>query len=172
MSLAFDEYGRPFIVLKEQDTKQRIKGIDAIKVLPAPRRETSSPHAQSQPLSAPPSDPRDSTSCSSRPTRKSPSPTTAPPSSRRWKSSTQLRACSSSSPRVRTMKSEMAPQASSYWLARSSNKQRNCSIRVQIASFRSASSQDFRWLRPRCGHCSQATRRTQSRDQVRQDRVQ
>lgn len=32
MSLAFDEYGRPFIVLKEQDTKQRIKGIDAIKV--------------------------------------------------------------------------------------------------------------------------------------------
>jgi T-complex protein 1 subunit epsilon len=33
MSLAFDEYGRPFIILKEQDTKTRIKGIDAIKVL-------------------------------------------------------------------------------------------------------------------------------------------
>ncbi len=33
MSLAFDEYGRPFIVLREQDTKTRIKGIDAIKVL-------------------------------------------------------------------------------------------------------------------------------------------
>jgi T-complex protein 1 subunit epsilon len=33
MSLAFDEYGRPFIVLKEQDTKRRIKGIEAIKVL-------------------------------------------------------------------------------------------------------------------------------------------
>jgi len=32
MSLAFDEYGRPFIVLKEQDSKKRIKGIDAIKV--------------------------------------------------------------------------------------------------------------------------------------------
>lgn len=32
MSLAFDEYGRPFIVLKEQDSKQRIKGVDAIKV--------------------------------------------------------------------------------------------------------------------------------------------
>ncbi len=32
MSLAFDEYGRPFIILKEQDTKTRIKGIDAIKV--------------------------------------------------------------------------------------------------------------------------------------------
>lgn len=31
MSLAFDEYGRPFIVLKEQDSKIRIKGIDAIK---------------------------------------------------------------------------------------------------------------------------------------------
>jgi len=27
MSLAFDEYGRPFIVLKEQDTKTRIKGV-------------------------------------------------------------------------------------------------------------------------------------------------
>lgn len=34
MSLAFDEYGRPFIVLREQDTKTRIKGVDAIKVLP------------------------------------------------------------------------------------------------------------------------------------------
>lgn len=32
MSLAFDEYGRPFIILKEQDTKTRIKGVDAIKV--------------------------------------------------------------------------------------------------------------------------------------------
>lgn len=143
MSLAFDEYGRPFIVLKEQDTKQRIKGIDAIKVTPMPLREIYSPHAQSQPLSAPPSDPRVSISCSSRPIRKSPSPMTAPPSWRRWKSNTQLQGCWSSCPRVRTMKSEMAPQASSYWLAHSSNKQRNCSIRVTIASFRSASSQDF-----------------------------
>lgn len=33
MSLAFDEYGRPFIILKEQDTKTRIKGVDAIKVI-------------------------------------------------------------------------------------------------------------------------------------------
>lgn len=32
MSLAFDEYGRPFIVIKEQDSKVRIKGVDAIKV--------------------------------------------------------------------------------------------------------------------------------------------
>lgn len=32
MSLAFDEYGRPFIVLREQDTKTRIKGVQAIKV--------------------------------------------------------------------------------------------------------------------------------------------
>ena len=31
MSLAFDEYGRPFIVLREQDTKVRIKGIEALK---------------------------------------------------------------------------------------------------------------------------------------------
>ena len=33
MSLAYDEYGRPFIVLREQDTKTRIKGIEAIKVI-------------------------------------------------------------------------------------------------------------------------------------------
>ena len=32
MSLAFDEYGRPFIILKEQEFKTRIKGIAAIKV--------------------------------------------------------------------------------------------------------------------------------------------
>jgi T-complex protein 1 subunit epsilon len=32
MSLAFDEYGRPYIVIKEQDEKIRIKGVDAIKV--------------------------------------------------------------------------------------------------------------------------------------------
>lgn len=52
MSLAFDEYGRPFIILKEQDTKTRIKGIDAIKVfLPLysekhPRRQISCIHSQ------------------------------------------------------------------------------------------------------------------------------
>ena len=28
MSLAFDEYGQPFIVLKEQDSKVRIKGTE------------------------------------------------------------------------------------------------------------------------------------------------
>ena len=31
MSLAFDEYGRPFIILREQDTRQRMTGVDAIK---------------------------------------------------------------------------------------------------------------------------------------------
>ena len=52
MSLAFDEYGRPFIILKEQDTKQRIKGVDAIKVLSSlisekhPRRQICSLHPQ------------------------------------------------------------------------------------------------------------------------------
>ena len=40
MSLAFDEYGRPFIVLKEQDSKTRIKGVDAIKVQSHSCRET------------------------------------------------------------------------------------------------------------------------------------
>jgi T-complex protein 1 subunit epsilon len=31
MSLAFDEYGRPFIIINEQASKRRLKGIDAIK---------------------------------------------------------------------------------------------------------------------------------------------
>jgi T-complex protein 1 subunit epsilon len=31
MSLAFDEYGRPFIILKEQDRKKRLKGVEAYK---------------------------------------------------------------------------------------------------------------------------------------------
>lgn len=48
MSLAFDEYGRPFIILKEQDSKTRIKGVEAIKVkLKFIFRETSSPLNQS-----------------------------------------------------------------------------------------------------------------------------
>ena len=32
MSLAFDEFGRPYIVLREQAQKHRVKGIDAFKV--------------------------------------------------------------------------------------------------------------------------------------------
>ena len=31
MSLAFDEFGRPFIIIKEQEAKKRIKGIEALK---------------------------------------------------------------------------------------------------------------------------------------------
>lgn len=31
MSLIFDEYGRPFIILREQQAKARIKGIEAQK---------------------------------------------------------------------------------------------------------------------------------------------
>lgn len=31
MSIAFDEYGRPFIILQEQEKKQRLKGRDALK---------------------------------------------------------------------------------------------------------------------------------------------
>lgn len=30
-SIAFDEYGRPFIIIRDQDTKQRLSGIDAHK---------------------------------------------------------------------------------------------------------------------------------------------
>ncbi len=31
MSLAFDEFGRPYIIVREQEKKRRIKGVDAIK---------------------------------------------------------------------------------------------------------------------------------------------
>ncbi len=31
-SLAFDEFGRPFIIIRDQSTKKRLKGIEAHKV--------------------------------------------------------------------------------------------------------------------------------------------
>jgi T-complex protein 1 subunit epsilon len=31
MSLAFDEFGRPYIIVREQEKKRRVKGIEAIK---------------------------------------------------------------------------------------------------------------------------------------------
>ena len=31
MSLVYDEYGRPFIILREQQAKARIKGLEAQK---------------------------------------------------------------------------------------------------------------------------------------------
>jgi T-complex protein 1 subunit epsilon len=31
MSLAFDEFGRPFIIIREQDTKKRLKGLEAYR---------------------------------------------------------------------------------------------------------------------------------------------
>ena len=32
-SIAFDEYGRPFIILRDQDKQKRLTGNDAIKVI-------------------------------------------------------------------------------------------------------------------------------------------
>lgn len=32
MSMVFDEYGRPFIILRESGEKDRIKGLEALKV--------------------------------------------------------------------------------------------------------------------------------------------
>jgi len=32
MSLAFDENGRPFIILREQEKKKRVKGLEAHKI--------------------------------------------------------------------------------------------------------------------------------------------
>lgn len=37
MSLAFDENGRPFIILREQEKKKRVKGLEAHKVSVIPR---------------------------------------------------------------------------------------------------------------------------------------
>ena len=31
-TVAFDEYGRPFIILRDQESKTRLSGLDAIKV--------------------------------------------------------------------------------------------------------------------------------------------
>lgn len=31
-SIAFDEYGRPFIIIKDQDRQKRLTGADALKV--------------------------------------------------------------------------------------------------------------------------------------------
>jgi T-complex protein 1 subunit epsilon len=32
MSIMFDEYGRPFVIIRDQDKKTRIKGLEAHKV--------------------------------------------------------------------------------------------------------------------------------------------
>ena len=32
MSVAFDEFGRPYIIIKEQAQKKRLKGVEAYKV--------------------------------------------------------------------------------------------------------------------------------------------
>ena len=32
-NLAFDEYGRPFLILKDQENQKRLTGLDAHKVL-------------------------------------------------------------------------------------------------------------------------------------------
>lgn len=38
MSLTFDEYGRPYIIVREQGTKSRLKGLEAQKVRVCPRK--------------------------------------------------------------------------------------------------------------------------------------
>ena len=34
-TVAFDEFGRPFIIIKDQSTKKRMHGIEAHKVRPS-----------------------------------------------------------------------------------------------------------------------------------------
>jgi hypothetical protein len=43
MSLIFDENGRPFIVLRDQDKKKRTKGLEAHKVISRPLIKLSRP---------------------------------------------------------------------------------------------------------------------------------
>jgi len=54
MSLAFDEYGRPFIIIKEGEAKGRLKGLEAQKanILAAKARRTLQPAAAPSPLAA------------------------------------------------------------------------------------------------------------------------
>lgn len=44
MSLAFDEFGRPFIIIREQDKKKRTKGMEAHKVSIYDTSHLSHPH--------------------------------------------------------------------------------------------------------------------------------
>ena len=32
MSLAFDEFGKPYLIVREQTKKKRVKGIEAVRV--------------------------------------------------------------------------------------------------------------------------------------------
>ena len=41
MSLAFDEFGRPFIIIREQEKKKRTKGMEAHKVSPSSKPEVN-----------------------------------------------------------------------------------------------------------------------------------
>ena len=41
-ALAFDEFGRPFIIIKDQSTKKRLKGIEAHKVGQKPSNRLAS----------------------------------------------------------------------------------------------------------------------------------
>ena len=34
MSLAFDEFGKPYIIVREQTQKKRTKGLEAVRVSP------------------------------------------------------------------------------------------------------------------------------------------
>jgi hypothetical protein len=111
MSLTFDEYGRPYIILREQEAKRRVRGIDALKVLIGSLSKISLPPRPSPIRSSPHWVRRASTRCSCRPTSKSPLPTTEPPFSKRWRSNIPSPNCSSSSPRVRTTRSETEPPA-------------------------------------------------------------
>ena len=57
MSLAFDESGRPFIILREQGKKKRTKGLEAHKVSSRPSLTSSTDqHSRRQNCSQSPQD--------------------------------------------------------------------------------------------------------------------
>ena len=41
-TIAFDEYGRPFIILRDQENQKRLSGLDAQKVRQLSKRPASS----------------------------------------------------------------------------------------------------------------------------------
>ena len=47
--LAFDEYGRPFIVLKDQGKQERLTGIEALKVRVFPNQSLLHFHSRPRP---------------------------------------------------------------------------------------------------------------------------
>ena len=142
MSLAFDESGRPFIILREQSKKKRIKGLEAHKVSFNTQsinnfflyyyRSTSLPQELLPPSSRLPLDQRVWIRCLSPQMVKSSSPMMVLLSSRRWKFIIKPLDFLSSSQLPKITKLEMVLPVSSSWLVPFLSKLKSFSIKVFI----------------------------------------